>query len=229
MKKLLQVSAVLLAAVLMFAGCKNNADEGGDSLPGTWVSSLEYYDDWQKNNWTATANKLQYNCSDVSALGLKDGYSTTYSAGVADKPQLYGVRVKIKQNTFTEAEPGIVLFRTTSGNSWDSYYQLTFWKGSYILYEKLSGQNPTCISQTTDGTNTYTNTWHDSIKQEGSTNEVLFYTDGDKLVLKVNGSTVKTIDKKLDSGDTGACISISSRATAPINANWEFLEFQTAK
>lgn len=228
MKKLLQVSAVLIAAVLMFAGCKNNADEG-ESLPGTWVSSLDYNDDWQKNNWTATANKLQYNCSDVSALGIQDGLSTIYFAGVAKEPQLYGVRVKIKQNTFTEAEPGIVLFRTTSGNSWDSYYQLTFWKGSYILYEKLSGQNLTCISQTTDGTDTYTNTWHDSIKKEGSTNEVLFYTDGDKLVLKVNGSTVTTIDKKLDSGDTGACISISSSATAPINSSWEFLEFQTGK
>ena len=58
MKKLLQVSAVLLAAVLMFAGCKNNADEGGDDLPGTWVSSLEYYDDWQKNNWTAQMYQL---------------------------------------------------------------------------------------------------------------------------------------------------------------------------
>ena len=224
MKKLLQVSAVLLAAVLMFAGCKNNADEGGDDLPGTWVSSLKYYDDWQKNNWTATANKLQYNCSDVSSLG-----GMTYSSGVAEEPQLYGVRVKIKQNSFTDAEPGIILFRTITGNEWDTYYSLTFWKGSYILYEKLSGQDPTCISKTTDGTNTYSNTWHDAIKEEGNTNEVLFYTDGDKLVLKVNGSTITTIDKKLDEGYTAACITIPKTATAPINANWEFLEFQTGK
>lgn len=230
MKKLLQVSAVLLAAVLMFAGCKNNADEGGDDLPGTWVSSLEYYKDWQQNNWTATANKLQYNCSDVSALGIPNGYSTTYAAGVAEEPQLYGVKVKIKQNVFTQAEPGIVLFKTTAANgSWDTYYQLTFWDGSYILYEKLSGKDRTCLSTRTDGSTAVPNKYHDAIKAEGNTNEVLFYTDGDKLVLKVNGSTVTTIDKKLDAGDMGPCIAIPSNATAPINASWEFLEFQTAK
>ena len=229
MKKLLQVSAVLLAAVLMFAGCKNNADEGGDDLPGTWVSSLKYYDALQSNNWTRTANKVQYNCSDISALGLDEGYSTTYAVGLAEEPQLYGVRVKIKQNTFTEATPGIVLFRTTSGNGWDSYYQLTFWDGSYILYEKLDGKDRTCLSTRTDGSKTVCNTYHDAIKAEGNTNEVLFYTDGDKLVLKINGSTIKTIDKKLDTGDMGACIEIPSYATAPINSSWEFLECQTAK
>lgn len=234
MKKLLQVSAVLLAAVLMFAGCKNNADEGGDDLPGTWVSSLEYYDALQSNNWTRTANKVQYNCSNISALGLDEGYSTTYAVGLAEEPQLYGVRVKIKQNTFTEAEPGIVLFRTSAkdsagNNYWDTYYQLVFWDGSYILYEKLTGQTRTCLSTRTDGSKTVCNTYHDAIKAEGNTNEVLFYTDGDKLVLKINGSTIKTIDKKLDTGDMGACIEIPSNATAPINANWEFLEFQTAK
>lgn len=228
MKKLLQVSAVLLAAVLMFAGCKNNADEG-ESLPGTWVSSLDYNDDWQKNNWTVSKNKITYNCSNVSSLGIENDHYRTYCAWVANKPQIYGVRAKIKQNTFTKAEPGIMLFETSSNDKFDAYYSLTFYKGSYTLFEKLSGQEPTCLSKSTDDEGTYTNTWHDSIKQEGNENEVLFYTDGDKLVLKVNGSTVTTIDKKLDAGNTWVCMDIPSNAASPINASWEILEFQTAK
>ncbi len=231
MKKLLTVTAVLLTAALLFTGCKNAANsDGGEDLPGTWVSSLDYYQPYTANNWTGNKNTISYDCSNVSSLGIETGYTMTYASGLSEGPQLYGVRAKIKQNTFTDAEPGIILFKTSSADGkWDTYYTLTFWKGSYILYEKLSGQERTCISKTSDGTETYSNTWHKSIKEEGNTNEVLFYTDGDKLVLKVNGSTVTTIQKKLDTGDTGACIVIPSDATGSINANWEFLEFQTGK
>lgn len=230
MKKILQVSAVLIAAVLMFAGCKNNADEG-ESLPGTWVSSLEYYQPGTSNNWTFNNNRLAYTCSDPASLNVPQGYSSTYTANVATAPQLYGVRVKIKQDAFTKAEPGIMLFLTTtkdtSGNSvFETYYSLSFYKGSYILYEKEAGKERVCLSRDEGG---YANIFNDAINAEGIENEVLFYTDGDKLVLKINGTTITTVSKKLDSGKTSACMIVPDEATGSINANWEFLEFQTGK
>ena len=238
MKKLLSVTAVLIAAALFFAGCNNAANTPEDApeekLPGTWVSSLTYYNPATQGNWTYNKNKVSYKCTNAASLGIEKDYSSTFTCGVS-ATQLYGVRAKIKQDAFTKAEPGLILFLKTSENSnggstFDQYYSLTFYKGSYTLYEKEIGKQRVCLSthKYEDG-NEYSNTYNDAIKDEGNENEVLFYTDGDKMVLKVNGTLIKTFDKKLDDGKTTACMYIPGGLSGAINANWEFLEFQTAK
>ena len=218
MKKLLPVTAVLMAAALFFAGCSNSADGPTETLPGTWVSSVEY---WPSNpeNWTRNGNTFSYNLTDVSSLGMESGYSYSKVFTIKTSP-IYGVKAKVRQNNFTDSQVGITLF---AGD--DSYYQLTFWKGSYILYEKLSGGERTCLTMN----NGYINLFNSSIKEEGQTNEVLFYTDGDNLVIKVNGTKLTSIPKKLDSGSAGAMVVLTSNSTSPVNASCEFLEFQTAK
>ena len=234
MKKLLTVAAVLMAAAMFFTGCKNaaNSDDGGEDLPGTWVSTVDYYEANTGNPWSNNKNKVSFSCSNATSLGIEEGYSSTYSCAVSPT-QLYGVRAKVKQNAFTKAEPGLILFLTTTGQGsntkFDTYYSLTFYKGSYTLYEKESGKESVCLSTSTENGETYENTWHDAIKQEGNSNEVLFYTDGNKLVLKINGTKIATIDKKLDSGKTSACMFVPGGISGAINANWEFLEFQTGK
>ena len=239
MKKLLTIATVLLTAALVFTGCSNPASSGdgddGEKLPGTWVQSVNYYKAETGELWSNNNNKISFGCSDPSTLGIGQKYATTYTCPITPT-QLYGVRAKIKQNAFTEAEPGIYLFLTTSkdannNTSFDTYYSLTFYKGSYTIYEKENGKERVCLSSQYDAEDdkTYENTWNDAIKAEGNENEVLFYTDGDKLVLKINGTLIKTFDKKLDSGKTCACMFVPGKATDAINANWEFLEFQTAK
>ena len=231
MKKLLTIATVLLTAALVFTGCSNPAassGDGGEKLPGTWVSSVTYLDDWSQNNWTASKNQISYNFANPASLNIPKKSSTTYAANITPT-QLYGVKAIIKQESESGADIGLVLFQTSGSNgNWDTYYELRFWQNSYILYEKLSGEEPTCLSRTEDG---YTNTSHNAIKKEGNENEVLFYTDGDYLVIKVNGTEIKRIEKKLDSGKTQASITIydAENTPGPINASWKFVEFQTAK
>ena len=224
MKKLLSVAVALMTAALFFAGCSNSVSE---TLPGTWVSSVQYYSDGTSGNWTNSRNRISYSCADPSTLGIEANTSNTYFC-YPTPTQIYGVRAKVKQNSFTDTDQGIILFLTSNNDTgnWDSYYRLSFWKNSFILFEKLNGSEITCLSQDENG---YVNTFSNAINSEGQENEVLFYTDGNNLVIKVNGTELKRIPKRLDSGKAGACIVISDDSTGPINANWEFVEFQTAK
>ena len=231
MKKLLSVTAVLIAAALFFAGCNNAANTPEDApvekLPGTWVSSVPYFDDWSQNNWTASKNQISYNLANPASLNIQQDYSSTYAANIT-QTQLYGVKAILKQESESGADIGLVLFQTSGSNgNWDTYYELRFWQNSYILYEKLSGEEPTCLSKNGNIIVTRDN----AIKPEGNENEVLFYTDGDDLVIKVNGTEIKRIEKKLDSGKTQASITIydAENTPGPINASWKFVEFQTAK
>lgn len=75
MKKLLSVAVVLMTAALFFAGCSNSVSE---TLPGTWVSSVQYYSDGTSGNWTNSRNRISYSCADPSTLGIEANTSNTY-------------------------------------------------------------------------------------------------------------------------------------------------------
>ncbi len=220
MKKLLSVAVVIMTAALFFAGCSNSADGPTETLPGTWVSSVEYWPSTPEN-WTRNGNTFSYNLTDVSSLGMESGYTYPKFCQIKTNP-IYGVKVKIRQNSRTDSEVGIMLFMDDNS----SCYYLTFVYDSYILYETLPNGERTCLTMN----NGHSNIFNSSvIKKEGQTNEVLFYTDGDNLVIKVNGTLLKSIPKQLDSGFAAPVVGLNSGVTTPINASWEFLEFQTAK
>ena len=134
MKKLLIVTTALMAAALFFAGCSNpsgssastdpnNQNNSGttdqtDSLPGTWVKNLENFTTGTSGNWTNNGNKVSFKCSDPASLNIPKGYETTYTRAIS-QTQLYGVRARIKQDAFTKAEPGLILFLKTSEDDSD--------------------------------------------------------------------------------------------------------------
>ena len=218
MKKLLKLSTLLITAALIFTSCgpKNTEEDG---LPGHWTSNPGFYDSWNKDGWTLNNNKVCYTCNDVS--NITENKVATRTLGVIPD-DVEGVHVKIKQQNFTDAECGIRLFVS---DDTASYYELLFWKGSYTLIEQLSGQEKNILSKNGE----YSNIWNDAINEEGQENDVLFYSDGKYLVLNVNGVEVKTIERKLESGKCRTLMSIPHGATTPINVNWNFVEFQTAK
>lgn len=235
MKKIISLSAVLLTAVLLFSGCSNAAggDGSGDSLPGKWVSASsladnEYYNDFDNDSWKASKNITSFKCARTK-LEIQDGYSRQLWLDSFPKP-LYGVHVKIKQKYFTGAECGLLLFYSdedgnTSTTDDTAYYELSFWKGSYTMREKVKGKEVTQLS----GDNQYKNTWNDAINEEGKENDVLLYSDGDNLVLKVNGTVITTFKRKLNSGTCKSYMYIPSSATGIMDVNWEYVEYQTAK
>ncbi len=238
MKKLLTLTALLLAASLIFTACANGSSEsddggsGGSKLPGTWVKAsgieeTKFFGDLNKNGWTRIKNKINYTV-DVSTLGIQSGYVSRRWLGFLDQ-DIYGVHVKIKQKAFTDTECGIMLFYSDDDGDANTqedaaYYELTFWKGSYILKEKVkNNKDATKLS----GDAQSQNTWNDAIKKEGNENDVLLYTEGDNLVLKVNGTTIKTFKKNLNDGACEACVVIPGNATGTMDVAWNFVEFQT--
>ncbi|SFI95754.1 hypothetical protein SAMN04487775_1094 [Treponema bryantii] len=228
MKKLLTISAVLLAAALVFTGCSNpaaNSGDEGEKLPGTWSSSVTYYNDYNQNGWTLKNNTISYKCDDPTTLQIPTNKVQLLSLPISSD-KIYGVNVKLKQAKFTDSEYGILFLESgDSSDNTNSYYRLTLWQNSYILYEKLSGHAETLLSVNGE----YQNIVNNAIKKEGEENDVLFYTEGEELVLKINGTEIKRIANKLDKGRCHAYVRIPYDATESIAINYNFVNFQTAK
>lgn len=229
MKKVLTLTALLLAAAFFFTGCANGSGDsggggGGSALPGHWTTTPSFYASYNEDNWNATDNKINYKAA-ASSLNVPEGYHRNlWLSPVTD--DVYGVHVKIKQKYFTKAECGIRLFNSgdNKDNS-DAYYELTFYQNSYTLWEKLSGQSATLLS----GYDIYKNTLNDAINPETQENDVLFYSDGDYLVLKVNGVELKSFKSKLNTGKCAALLYVTHGASGIIDVDWNFVKFQTAK
>ena len=219
-KNLLSVTVVLMTAALFFAGCSNSANGPAQSLPGTWVSDVEYYTPGTYNGpcgtWTFDNKNVNYTSQTEPDY---TGTSASDSLIVSDR-QVYGVRAKV--TTRSGAAAGIILPVDTD---YSSYYTLLIWKDSYMLAERFNG-TAKWLSESNGGSNTF----HRAIRGEGQTNEVLIYTDGNFLIIKINGTQIKRISKKSDSFLAGTSALLSKEQTTfPVNANWEFLEFQIEK
>lgn len=226
MKKLFALSMLLLTAALFFTGCTNNSNSGSDEevLPGHWTTAPKFYEAYDGNGWKYNKNTTKYVCTDPKALNIGEKMVLSKWLPVSSDT-LFGVHVKIKQEKFTEAECGIRLFSTgDSQNNTDAYYQLTFYRGSYTLMEKLSGQDAKCLS----GDDKYKNTWEDEIAEEGEENDVYLYSDGQNLVLKVNGTELKVVERKLNTGLCSSYMYIPYDVSGAINVEWDYEDFQTA-
>ena len=232
MKKLLSISAVLLTAALIFTGCAQpTVPENTNPGPGTWTSNVNFLEEFSENFWTRSKNLMTYNCTNPSSLNIPSGKTlSSWVSYSADK--VYGFKAKIKQDKFTDGEYGFIFFyddKNTESPTDDSYYQLSFWKESYILYKRING-TMTCLS-TPEGTN-YSNTFNDAIKPEGQENEVIVYSEGNNLVIKVNGTTIKTITRELEPGTVNALVKIPysvQQNNKTFNTDFTVLSFQTAK
>ena len=215
MKKLLTIATVLLTAALVFTGCSNPAassgdggGDGGSSLPGTWTSNVEYFEDFSKDGWSRSRNVVKYNCTNPSSLNIVEGKSISQWVPYTGQ-QIYGFKAKIKQDKFTTGDYGFNFFYDNKGTSNDytddSCYELTFWDTSYMLWKKINGEW-TCLS-VREGTNS-SNIFNDAINPEGQENEVLVYSEGSNLVIKVNGTELCTIPRELEKGSFNALLNI---------------------
>lgn len=203
MKKLLQVSAVLIAAVLLFAGCKNNADD--DSLPGNWKSDIQYYNGtetaykWISNTdkvaigtvtWDGQGGAVYHNetPSDPNAgteNALIAGYynGTAYGFMSSDYSDLTGFEATASSATTTPY--GFCFNIHASANSgWTDYYDLQFNGQTFKLTKRVNSTTTTIQSWKTAT----------AIKAQSNTNNVTVYKDGDSIIIKVNGSHIYTIE-----------------------------------
>ena len=234
MKKLLSISAVLLTAALIFTGCAQpTVPENTNPGPGTWTSNVNFLEEFSENFWTRSKNLMTYNCTNPSSLNIPSGKTlSSWVSYSADK--VYGFKAKIKQDKFTDGEYGFIFFyddKNTDSVDDDSYYSLSFWDESYILYKVINGTS-TCLSSSTSNGTTYSNTYNSAIKPEGQENEVIVYSEGNNLVIKVNGTTIKTITRELEPGTVNALVKIPysvQQNNKTFNTDFTVLSFQTAK
>ena len=189
MKKLLQVSAVLLAAVLMFAGCKNNADEGGDDLPGKWKSELSFYNDQTTDKRTGalvtcdgSGGVIVQNANpeqpDSTNPIKENGYRTNLYTFASDI-NLTGFEATAK-NTSSYSTYG---FCFNISDDWSDMYQIDFEYSGFIIYK--------CIDSNWDKVCDWTQ--NKAIKAEPAENTITVYKDNADIIIKANGTTLYTI------------------------------------
>ena len=231
MKKLLTLSAALLAASLFFTACSNpsGGDNGGGKLPGTWTSNVQYANDYSSEGWTRNRNVIKYNLTNPSSLGLSQNQASNQWL-IYSRDSVYGFKAKIKQNKHTDGEYGfyfLVNDKGTESVSDDSGYQLTFWQNSYILRKVLNGTT-TCLSLNGG----YANVINDAIKKEGQENEVIVYSEGNNLIIKVNGTEIWRGARELEAGTCNAFVRIPysvQQNNIKFTTDFTIVEFQTSK
>ena len=189
MKKLLQVSAVLLAAVLMFAGCKNNADEGGDDLPGKWTSELNFYSGQTTDPITKGL---------LTADG-KGGVIIQYAKPTQPDPDKPLTENYFRNNLYPfSSDLNLTGFEATakSTSSYCTYgFSFNVSDDWYNMYQLLLEYDSYKLRKEIDGTWSDITNWssNKAIKMEPAENTVTVYKDGDSIVIKVNGTTIYTI------------------------------------
>ena len=198
MKKLLQVSAVLIAAALLFAGCKNNADD--DSLPGNWKSDITYYSG--TTNMTTKNTSLGVNETAIGTVTWDgqggavysfespfDPYANTSSALQENHFFGYGYGFMSPQYsditgfdatascTSSRAPYGFYFNINSDSTGWTDYYELLIEDNSFRVGQRVNGEWTTLQA------------WKDAtaINDTPKNNNIAAYKDGDVIRIKING------------------------------------------
>ena len=231
MKKLLTVTAVLMAAALIFTGCKNaaNSDDGGEDLPGTWTSDAEVFEKYKDHpgrKITVTDKTVTFTCtpsevesSDVPSQGF---YSYPYS--FTTESIYTGFKVSASGSSSKSGCGLLFCGQDVGDNSWSGYKLLLDYDG--FMLEQIDEGKYSDIT-----TNWVTNS---AIKKEPAANDVTIYTDSDSnIVIKINGTKVYTLKnptyKKGWIGFTANIAKDDVTAGKTVTQKYVFKEFQTAK
>ena len=227
MKKLLSVSILLMAALLLFVGCPKEADP--NALPGAWPTTVQLrsstgyaFTDASDNDigsLTPRANKtFEYVLDDPYEVSPKPsaGSYTATTFTVANDTDLTGFEVEV---TSTAEYCGLA-FNITTGSSW-SYYMLDLSPNSFMIRSKNGSTTDTEIGWTRSA----------AIKTTGQTNKILVYKDTDgHILVKINDVLVHTIENPLfTSGKVGVeCCATGEECAAhdAIGTTFKFLRFQ---
>lgn len=234
MKKLLSVTAVLIAAALFFAGCNNAANTPEDApeekLPGTWTTEADVFSNYTQKPGRAisvTDKTVTFTCtpSELQSADIPENggfYSFVYSFTVDN---IYtGFKVSASGSSSKSGCGLIFCGKDEDNNSWSGYQLLIDYDG-IVLNQYDKGNRTQIIDD-----------WlsNDAIKKEPNTNEIAIYTDSDdSIVIMFNGTKVYTIKnpvhKKGWIGFTTNIAKDDATAGKTVTQKYSFTEFQTAK
>jgi len=205
MKKLLQVSAVLIAAVLLFAGCKNNADD--DSLPGKWKNDIQYYNGtvdmttadaalgvpetaigtvtWDGQGGAVYSFESPFDPYAGTKDALQQNHFFNYAYGFmgSQYSDLTGFDA-VASCTSSRAPYGFYFNIHSESNRWTDYYELLFEGTAFRIGQKVNGEWTTLHA------------WDNAtaINASPKNNNISVYKDGDVIKIKVNGTIISTIE-----------------------------------
>lgn len=227
MKKLLTLSALLLAALLLFTACPSEPDP--NALPGSWPtnitlrSSTSTLFDKEGGGETGTltprANKtFVYELPDPTELDEypeTGSYTATTSIITTNDSDCTGFEAEV---TSTAEYYGFA-FNLTNGQSW-SYYILDLSGTSYRVRYKNGSSSDIEIGWTPNA----------AINATG-TNKVLVYKDrNNKIIIKINDEVVHTIENPIfRSGKVGVLCCVTGEeclSSDSIGTTFKFLRFQ---
>ncbi len=193
MKKLLSISAILLAAALVFTGCSNPSSGSGsdpDALPGKWKTNLDFFtgtNDCKYCGGTITHDGkggVVYSNPNPTepdpSSPMEEGHMTSAFYTICADTNLTGFEATAKSTSpYCTYGFGWAI----SENDWNNMYELSFEYNGFILYEEINGVWTPIQNWKNDS----------SIKKEPGENTVIVYKDGSNIIIKVNGSVIYTI------------------------------------
>ncbi len=231
MKKLLTISAVLLAAALVFTGCSNPASSSGDgptekTYPGTWTTDANT---WSGYN-TSTGRTITVNNNTITV----STNTTTYANMPASGKWSYGADEFTRNGTFkgfaatatstSKAGCGFCFgySEDKDDNSKFSSYVLIIQDGACLVTKAVDG-----VWDTVTASDWISNT---CINTGNSTNEVVVYTDTDSsIIIEINGTAVRRIQSPASTlrvGNVGFSPVISGSDTGTVTQTYTFKKFQ---
>jgi len=208
MKKLLTVTAVLLTAALFFTGCKNAANsDGGEDLPGKWKSDLNFYPA-QNANVERTGGVLTTDGKGTAIFQNTNPTQPDPANPIIERNFRNDIYKFSKENNLTgfEATAKSTSSYCTYGfsfnisNDWKNMYQIILEYDSFEIQKEI------------DGTWSIIKNWtqNNAIKLEPAENTVTVYKDGNSIVIKVNGTTIHTIENpEITKGSVGYMPSVA--------------------
>lgn len=226
MKKLLTLSALLLAALLLFTACPSEPDP--NALPGSWPTTVSLYSSTitlfgkagggETGTLTPRANKtFVYELPDPTQLASYPN-SNSYRlmpCSLTNDSDFTGFEAEA---TSTAGYYGFA-FNITTGTSW-SYYILNLSDDSFQIKSVNGSTDDLEIGWTRSA----------AIRASG-TNKILVYKDrNNHIIIKINDELVHTIEDPLfRSGRVGVvcCVTAEECASSDsIGTTFKFLRFQ---
>lgn len=244
MKKAVFITSLLMATLLLFAGCllpeELGLGEDGNKLPGTWYKpkSMRMVKNCNDNIWGSyTDSKVVWNNIEGSYTYTFANAGDMYWNGSSDEIKIHREEIALDNNITGFKACATSTENTYYGYAFDMYY--TQHNGNYglLYYRILFGDGEYTLSFIDNIYNKEIElvpwTKNSAIKKSSSQNNILIYTkDNEDIVIKVNDKELYTITGEnvyLSGGQVGilCCVSYQNyRNNKSINTTYNFQEFQ---
>ena len=217
MKKLLTISAILLASALIFTGCTqptNGENPSTNPGPGNWSTTANWYSGtygpvFENADKTISCGSVSQDGQGGAVYTNTNPVETQTGSNVLTQSTFRSNAYKIISDldiTGFEGTAKCTSEHSTYGydfyvsSDWSNYYELFLWGSHFMLKKRINNTNSIIQNWTSSS----------AIKAEPSENKITVYKDGNAIKILINGTNVYTINNpEITSGTVAYICGIS--------------------